>query len=170
MSASAGDELIDEVDDDDRVIGVVTRRQMRAGRLLHRATSIAVFGTDGRLLIHRRSTTKDIWPGRWDLAAGGVVSSGESTLESARRELFEELGVPEGAVHLVELGHQRYTDDATDVFTTCFQCVYDGPFEFVDGEVAEVRWVTRPELDVLLAAEPFVGDNPVVLLPRLRWP
>ena len=33
---------------------------------------------DGRLLVHRRSDDKDLWPGRWDLAVGGVVAAGES--------------------------------------------------------------------------------------------
>ena len=93
MSAGAGDELVDHVDEHDRVIGTVTRREMRANRLLHRATAIAVFSTDGRLLAHRRAATKDIWPARWDIAAGGVVSAGEAYLTSARRELAEELGL-----------------------------------------------------------------------------
>ena len=57
-----------------------------------------------------------------------------------------------------------------DLFSRCFQCVHDGPFCFTDGEVSEVRWVTRQELTELMAAEPFVPDNPAVLLPLLRWP
>ena len=48
--------------------------------------------------------------------------------------------------------------------------MHDGPFRFTDGEVSEVRWVTRQELTELMAAEPFVPDNPAVLLPLLRWP
>ena len=72
------DELVDIVDDDDHVIATVTRREMRAGRLLHRSVGIAVMSSDDRLLIHRRSLDKDVWPGWWDIAAGGVVLSGET--------------------------------------------------------------------------------------------
>jgi isopentenyldiphosphate isomerase len=170
VSANAGDELVDVVDEHDRVIRTVTRREMRAGRLLHRATSIAVFGTDGRLLVHRRAVTKDIWPGRWDIAAGGVVSAGEEYLASARRELAEELGIDDPDLVLVDLGGGRYTDPDADLFMRCFRCTHDGPFRFTDGEVSEVRWVTRDELERLLATETFVADNPAVLLPLLRWP
>ena len=170
MALNAGNELVDIVDEYDAVVRVATRREMRAQRLLHRATSIAVFGTDGRLLVHRRADGKDIWPGRWDLAAGGVVAAGEYYLESAVRELAEELGVHVAAHELTELGGGRYTDAATDGLLRCYQCTHDGPFTFTDGEVSEVRWVSQAELHQLLATEPFVGDNPVVLLPLLHWP
>ena len=83
----SGMELVDIVDDDDRVVATVTRAEMRANRLQHRAVSIAVLSSDGRLLVHRRADTKDLWPGMWDLAAGGVVAAGETYAQAARREL-----------------------------------------------------------------------------------
>ena len=52
-------ELVDIVDDDDHVIATVTRAEMRAGRLQHRAVSIAVMGSDRLLLVHRRADNKD---------------------------------------------------------------------------------------------------------------
>ena len=79
------EELVDIVDDDDNVITTVTRAEMRARRLQHRSVGIAVLSTDGRLLIHRRSEAKDIWPGWWDIAAGGVVAAGETYDQAARR-------------------------------------------------------------------------------------
>ena len=48
-----------------------------------------------------------------------------------------------------------------------YRVVHDGPFVFTDGEVAEVRWVTRAELDHLLATESFVPDNVALMLPLL---
>ena len=98
-------EMVDVVDDDDRVIATVPRSRMRAEVLQHRAVSIAVFGSDGRLLVHRRADTKDVWPGMWDIAAGGVVAAGESYDEAAARELAEGLGI--AGVQLVALGEGR---------------------------------------------------------------
>ena len=160
-----GDELVDVVDTGDRVVATATRRQMRAERLLHRAVSIAVRGSDGRLLVHRRSTGKDLWPGRWDLAAGGVVGAGESYATAAERELGEELGIRD--VALRHLGGGTYVDDDVAEIACCFEVVHDGPFTFDDGEVTEVRWVDADELDRLMAGEPFVPDGPVLLLPLL---
>jgi isopentenyldiphosphate isomerase len=167
VSSASGDEPVDIVDPDDVVVGTVARSVMRAERLLHRAVSIAVFGTDGRLLVHRRADDKDVWPGQWDLAAGGVVGAGEDYLEAARRELDEELGV---SAALTDLGGGRFTDDAVDELGRCFQCTHDGPFRFTDGEIAEVRWVTRTQLATMMAVERFVPDTSALLLTRLRWP
>jgi isopentenyldiphosphate isomerase len=164
--ASAGEELVDIVDDDDRVIATVPRARMRAERLQHRAVSIAVFGTDGRLLVHRRALDKDVWPGMWDLAAGGVVAAGEDYDEAARRELAEELGV-----HVPEmecLGEGRFRDDAVALIGRGYRCVHDGPFSFTDSEIAEVRWVNPAELERLMVTEHFVPDNVALMLPFLH--
>src|SRR5215813_15244489 len=88
-----GDELVDIVDDADRVIGVATRREVRAQVLKHRCVTIVVRSSRGEVLIHRRSERKDLWPGFWDFCAGGVLAAGEAWEEGARRELREELGV-----------------------------------------------------------------------------
>ena len=159
-------EMVDIVDDDDVVIATVTRARMRAERLQHRAVSIAVLGTDGRLLVHRRAVTKDVWPGMWDIAAGGVVSAGEDYDTAARRELAEELGITDAT--LQQLGAGRYRDDAVALIGRGYLAVSDGPFTFTDGEIAEVRWVDRAGLDALLASERFVPDNLALLLPLLN--
>ena len=156
-------EMVDVVDDNDRVVATVTRAQMRAERLQHRAVSIAVMSSHGQLLVHRRADTKDVWPGMWDLAAGGVVSAGEHYDAAAQRELAEELGVH--GVELQPLGEGRYRDDAVALIGRGYLAVSDGPFVFTDGEVAEVRWVDRAELDALMATEQFVPDNLALLLP-----
>lgn len=159
------EELVDIVDEDDIVIATVTRSEMRSRRLQHRSVGIAVISTDGRLLIHRRSLAKDIWPGWWDIAAGGVVAAGETYEAAARRELGEELGI-EADVEF--LGQSRYVDD--DVAEMCrgYRVVHDGPFEFSDGEVSEVRWVTFAELDAMRTTHSFLPDSIALLLPLLR--
>jgi isopentenyldiphosphate isomerase len=159
-------ELVDLVDDDDQVIGTVTRAEMRSKRLLHRAVFIAVVATDGRVLIHRRADTKDVWPGMWDLAAGGVVTAGETYESAARRELGEELGVNEAKI--VHLGDGRFSDNSVTLLGRCFRATHDGPFRFTDGEITEVEWIDRAELDRLVATRPFVPDSVALILPLLR--
>ena len=165
MPNEPGAELVDIVDDHDRVIDTVPRRRMRAERLQHRGVSIAVIGSDGRLLVHRRAATKDVWPAMWDIAAGGVVSAGEDYATAARRELAEELGVD--ARELDHLGAGHFADEAVRVIAHGYVTVHDGPFTFTDGEIEEVRWVTRAELDVLMSEQAFVPDSVALLLPLL---
>ena len=50
-----GAELVDVVDDDGRVVGTVTRPEMRHRRLPHRVTYVLVFNPRGELFIWQRS-------------------------------------------------------------------------------------------------------------------
>lgn len=166
-SVGAGVEMVDVVDDDDHVVATVTRATMRAERLQHRGVSIAVMSSDGRLLVHRRAAHKDIWPGWLDIAAGGVVSAGESYDVAAGRELAEEMGVAD--VPLQPLGGGRFVDHSVALIGRGYLAVTDGPFVFADGEVDKAWFVTRAELDELLANESFVPDNLALLLPFLDF-
>jgi 8-oxo-dGTP pyrophosphatase MutT (NUDIX family) len=138
---------------------------MRRRNLQHRSVGIAVLGTDGRLLVHRRAEDKDVWPGRWDLAVGGVVSAGEDYATAAAREVGEEIGVT--GVELRPVGAGRYVDDDVASLVRCYSIVHDGPFHFDDGEVVEVRWVDRAALEELMATATFVPDSIAMLLPLL---
>lgn len=148
---------MDVVDSDDTVIGQATRRRMRAERLRHRAVFVMVRDSHDRLLIHRRSDGKDLWPGRWDIAVGGVVAAGESYDEAAHRELAEEVGIV--GVALAPLGRSTYADDDVDIIGACYFGRTDDPVHFADGEVAEAHWVDSVALAERLAAESFVPDS-----------
>jgi len=167
----SGDELVDVVDENDQVVGVVTRSAMRTGRLRHRTAFVLVVSSDGRVLVHRRSPTKDVWPGLWDLAAGGVLASGESYGDGAIRELAEELGITGVAlIALVPPGHGRFESDEVAEVAAIYQVTWDGPVEFTDDEVSEARWVTSAELETMVAHEPFVPDSIDLVLPHVPPP
>lgn len=150
------------IDGDGNAVGTTTRAEMRARRLRHRCTAVLVRDGSDRVLVHRRSEEKDLWPGRWDLACGGVVGAGEDWDLAAVRELAEELGI-EG-VPLGFIGERSFTDGEVDEIARLYTVRWDGPIRFTDGEVVEVRWVTPDELRTLLAAEPFVTDSVALLL------
>ncbi len=162
---SPGDELVEEIDADGAVVRIVTRSEMRRRRLRHRAVFIAVIGGDGRILVHQRSPTKDLWPSRWDVAAGGVVGAGEADDDAAARELAEELGI-EG-VTLEQLGRAAHDDDEVSVLGTVYRVVHDGAVRFADGEVVDARWVTLEELAGLRRTELFCPDSLAIVLPLL---
>ena len=83
MSVSPGDELVEHVDADGTVIEVVPRSRMRRQNLRHRSVAVIVTNSRGELLVHRRADDKDVFPGWWDLAAGGVVGVGETYADAA---------------------------------------------------------------------------------------
>ena len=85
------DEMVEEIDLSGNVLRLVPRRQMRFEQLCHRSVFIAVMSEKGDLLVHKRAETKDIWPGWWDVAVGGVVGPGETWADAAVRELHGRL-------------------------------------------------------------------------------
>jgi len=159
------DELVDIVDEHDRVIATVTRAEMRRRRLRHRCTFVVVRTSDGGVLVHRRSEDKDLWPGAWDLAAGGVVTSGEDWEPAARRELAEEVGIT--GVELEPIGSGAYNDDHVDEVARMWTVTWDGPVSFDDGEVVEAHVVTLDELRTRLDRDPFVPDSRALLAGHL---
>ena len=130
---------------------------MRAENLRHRSVAIVVTNSKGQLLVHRRADDKDVFPGWWDLAAGGVVSVGESYAAAATRELAEELGITVAAPVFVTSG--RHDDEHSREICHVYRVVHDGPFRFDDGEVAEARFVTPDELADLISTERFLPGS-----------
>jgi 8-oxo-dGTP pyrophosphatase MutT (NUDIX family) len=163
------EELVDLVDEHDRVVGVITRAEMRARAAWHRAVYLLVQRADDAVLIAQRSFAKDFAPGAWDIGAGGVVAAGEPYDEAARRELAEELGLT--GVPLEPLGVTRFERaegrDDLRLHGRVYRVRHDGPFSFDDGEVLRTEWVTVDELLRLLGERDFVPDAPVVFLPHL---
>lgn len=152
------------VDDHDRVVGTADRLSVRRRNLLHRAVYVVVLSSDGEVLVHRRSDAKDVWPGHWDLAVGGVVAAGEGYDEAAAREVAEEIGV---VVTPRPLGHGRYDGPEVRCLGRVYVVRHDGPFRFADGEVVEARFVSLDELAARVARDPFCPDSLALVLTEL---
>lgn len=160
-----GDELVDIVDEDDRLVRVVTRREMRADRLLHRGTAILVRRDDGEVFVHRRTDTKDVHPGMHDMFFGGVVCAGETYDDNARRELAEESGI-EG-VEPRFLCRYLYRGPTVALWTAAYEVRWEGDVRLQPEEVAWGAFVTVAELDRMLEDLGF-GPDSRDLYARLR--
>jgi isopentenyldiphosphate isomerase len=135
----SADEVVDVVDDDDQVLRQATRREVREQHLWHRAVYIFVFNPTGQLFVHRRTETKDIFPGYWDVAVGGVLAAGEAYDDGARRELAEELGVAKTPVR--RLFPLRYDDATNRVRGMVYSCTVATPLRLDPVEIAAGEWL-----------------------------
>ena len=157
----AADEIVAIVDEKNRVVGSAPRREMRAKALPHRATYVLVFNSQGELYVQKRTLTKDVFPGYYDPAAGGVVLAGETYMEGAVREVEEEMGVRD--VPLTALFEFYHQDERYRVWGATFSCVYDGAVVLQEEEVESGAFM--PLSDILHTAEtlPFTPDGLYVL-------
>lgn len=99
--------LVDEAGD---AIGRRPKMAAHAAGERHRAISIFVYDTGGRLLIQRRASGKYHFAGLWANTACSHPRPGERVLEAARRRLYEEMGIE---VDVREVGTFTYRAEDT---------------------------------------------------------
>ena len=96
-------EYFDKVDQNDHVIGKISREQAHKFNLLHRAVHIFIKGQNGKWLLQKRSSKKDLDPLLLTTSCSGHVDSGETYLDAAVRECKEELGLTISSKDLTEI-------------------------------------------------------------------
>lgn len=103
--------LLDVVDENDEVIGTITRSdimqlQQTPGRYL-RAIDVFIQRSNGDLFLPRRASHKKIAPGGLDASASGHIASGESYEQACIREIYEETGLSVTMDDLILVGTIR---------------------------------------------------------------
>lgn len=82
-----------------------TRNEVHRLGLWHRTVHIWLFDANGKILFQLRAHDKENNPNLYDTSCAGHISAGDSSLESAIREIHEELGLeknPEDLKYLFE--------------------------------------------------------------------
>jgi 8-oxo-dGTP pyrophosphatase MutT (NUDIX family) len=152
------------VDESNEIVGAATRRVMRRFNLPHRAAYVLVFNSRDEIFIQQRTMTKDVYPGYYCPATGGVVAAGESYEESAARELGEELGIE--SVPLQPLFDFYHEEAGNKVWGRAFSCIWDGEISLQAEEVASGSFMTVTAALALAESEPFTPDG---LYALRRW-
>lgn len=151
------DEPVDLVDEAGRVLGRAPRREVRAKNLLHPGVGILCWNRTDELYVHRRTETKDVFPGLYDMFVGGVVACGESYESAAAREVEEELGIAGAALEPLFVHVYRGPHNWSRV--AVFELEWNGPIRHQASEVAWGAWMRVEELDRRIAEWPFVPDG-----------
>jgi len=127
----------------------------------HLVCSLWIVNPDGKVLIQKRSLTKKINPGMWNIT-GGAASAGESSEEACLREVAEEIGL------------KLYPQDITFLCRTFNDddCIFDDyititNFDIFDineavlqpEEVSEIKWVTLDEIKALYSDGQFMFSD-----------
>jgi 8-oxo-dGTP pyrophosphatase MutT (NUDIX family) len=162
----ARDEIVLIVDTDNNETGIAPRHEMRAKGLVHRATYILVFNSKNELFVQKRTMGKDIYPGYYDVAAGGVVLAGETYDESARREVAEELGIRNAELtpHFTFF----YEEGMNRVWGRVYSCIHAGELSLQADEVESGFFSPPAEVLALSEKEPFTPDGLYILSRFLR--
>ena len=107
----------------------------------HLVVHICLFNAKGQLLIQQRQLDKIGYPGLWDVTAAGSALAGENSSSAAARELYEEMGIPDGFddVYLIEKNDVALSD-----------------LHLQQEEVRDAKWATLEEIEEMLDSGEFV--------------
>jgi len=148
-------ELVERVDEQDQVLGVVDRTEAIRRGWLHRVATIVCRDADGRILVHRRPDDSSRFPGRSNWLFGGAVDVGEPYEEAAARELAEELRVhatPRFVLKFLCAGA------ISPYWLGLHEVVITTPIRPNAQEVGWHAWLTETELESFVRQPEFVPD------------
>ncbi|MFH1236684.1 MAG: NUDIX domain-containing protein [Parcubacteria group bacterium] len=146
------DELLYSVDENDTVLGKVTRKEAHSNpNIIQRTIGVFIFNKDGKALIQKRSATKDTFPNHWGIGVGGHAEYGTSYIETAVRELKEEIGIDASPSALKEVGKILLrVPQESELWHIYRYRLGNEKLSFNSEEIQETKFVTIDELGHML--------------------
>lgn len=159
-------EMLPVVNEKDEVIGKISRGEWhKKPDLTIRGVAILVFDEKGRLLIQKRSLTKDSFPGWWTFSVGGHVDYGDDYLPSAIREAREELGVKIASDELKFFDKILVISPLEKVIIQVYKylATENAFFNSSKDEVSEIKFVDIDTLKAMLKNERWTPASHQIL-------
>jgi len=165
---SSEDEPLILVDSRDRAVGELSKSACHDGSgVLHRAFSLFIFDSAGRLLLQRRARGKRLWPGYWSNSCCSHPRVGEDMPLAVSRRLNEELGLEVALDYLYKFEYVAHFEDLGTEHELCWVYVGQTDAEPVINttEIMDWCWIGAAELDQQLT------DRPEAYTPwlKLEW-
>ncbi|MBI4065060.1 mevalonate kinase [Candidatus Gottesmanbacteria bacterium] len=147
-------ELFIVVDKNDKVLGYRSRYDCHHDTsLVHRTVGVVVFNEEGKVLLQKRSSTKDMGAGLWGTSCAGHVRKGQEYEEALHRELVEELGVDMSVKFVTK---EIVADEDETEMAGFYKGVYNGPFKPNLDEIERVEFFSPRELVFKIASREIV--------------
>lgn len=148
MTTDPQRELLTQVDQHNQVLGPIERGRAHSSGVYYRTIYVLVKNSHSQILIQKRSSTKDLYPDKWDLSVGGHVNYGDSYISTAIRELREELGLQARPQDLAFLKEILVTLPNSYEFFQVFEYHLKDTDKLIleKEEISSVKWVSDQEL------------------------
>ena len=179
------DEMCLLVDTEDRVIGSESKLDCHRNEgIRHRAFSVLIFDSEGRLLVQKRASEKITFPGVWansccshPLDIESEKNGPEGVMTAAKRKLHQELGIPlnetDGWIfhHIGRMEYAcRWNEDWIEREIDHIMVVRADPT--VDhnlNEISEVLWAKPGEVKKMMDGNGKWHDQVIAPWFRLIW-
>ncbi len=115
------DELIDIMNEDLTVFKTCLKSEAHKHGYLHASVHVWFYTMNGEILFQKRSKNKIAFPNLWDVSVAGHILTGETAINSAIREVKEEIGLSITKEALKKIGS--------------FKEIYQHRKDFIDNEI-----------------------------------
>ncbi|MFC4097038.1 NUDIX hydrolase [Euzebyella saccharophila] len=139
------DELIDILDSEGKLTGkTAMKSEAHKNGWYHQSVHIWFYTENGQVLIQQRAANKDTHPLLWDVSVAGHIGAGENLLDSAVREVQEEIGLTIERNDLEKIGifksfHQHSETLIDKEFNHVFICKLTVPLNKLTKQESEVN-------------------------------
>ncbi len=163
------EEILPLVNENGNIIGQVPRSQAHNGsKLFHPVVHMHVISSNRAILLQKRSESKLIEPGKWDVAVGGHISFGETLEQALKKEAWEEIGLTDFSAKLLKTysWNSEIESELVYMFVT-----YDyRNYNIQSDEVDEARFWTKKQIENQLGQGVFTGnfEYEFILLKELK--
>jgi isopentenyldiphosphate isomerase len=144
--------LIDVLDKNGNPTGEAkAKREIHEQGLWHNSAHVWIYNSKCEIMLQFRAKNKDSYPGFWDISVAGHTDSGETPIESAVREMKEEIGLDVGPTQLIPEGFYKIsqpiggTNWQDNEIGHIFFYKYDGSVDDLsmpDGEVEKLEFIS----------------------------
>ncbi len=147
-------ELIYILNENGTIKGLEDRKIVHQNGILHTGIVCWIINEENKVLIQKRSKTKDKSPNKWDVSFGGHCSKVDNIkdiwIENVLKEGKEELGLNLSIDEIINLGKIRYVsqENKNNELLKIFliRKNKNQKFIFEDGEVSDIKWIDINDL------------------------
>lgn len=153
-------EIVDIVDENDQVVGNISKDIAHKKGLLHRTAIAEVINSKGEWLLVKQAGHKQD-AGQYVNPVGGHVSSGETEDEALKREAAEEVGLKDFKFKLIgkAIFNRKVIGRKENHYFIVYEIYSDGNIRLNDESV-DYKWFSRGEIVVLIKENPkMFGDG-----------
>lgn len=114
----------------------------------HLVVHVWLLTKDGKILLTQRSPNRKTLPLKWE-GPGGSVIKGETPIDGAKRETFEEIGldIPKENFCLFKQERRDYFNDFFFAYYVVVEESIIDEIKFLDNEAVDKKWVTLEEFN-----------------------
>ena len=152
------DEIIDVLDElGNETNKSINKKEAHKKGLWHKAIHILIVNKDHtKTLVQKRTKDKELYPDTWDISVGGHVSTKETYLDAAKREVEEELGLKKEFT-FQELTITKESFKNNNIISNEYVCIYlieedidINEITLQKEEVSCIKWIDKKELNELI--------------------